>query len=132
MLSWKEIIRRVLSKPPHKDIKILKNNVKHPLEEGFIETIGEPRGQLKDYEYILSDGRRIHVREYFNHYEAHWDYVSPRINPIEHLRRDTPHWWIFIWFGFGIIYGYLISKDLNKAFKEGIKWSMVGIITTIF
>jgi len=129
MISWRILIHKVLKNPPHKDALIPKHIVKDPLEEGFFETLGEPQGQMKDYELTLSDGRRIHVREFKDHYKVHWDKMSPRINPIDHLRYDAPHWWILILFGVGALAEYLVSKNINKALEKGLILSLIGMVT---
>lgn len=45
------------------------------------------------WEVPLQTGGRIHVVEYNNHYELHWDETSPLANPIAHLRKDSPEWY---------------------------------------
>jgi len=67
---------------PHTSITISKTSIEHPLQAGFKKTIGEPAGQIADYEYIFSDGSRVHVREYKDIYEVHWDVKSPTVDLI--------------------------------------------------
>ena len=90
--KWKKIIRIVLKLDPHKSLLVSKREVKHPLECGFVRSLGEPRGQLADYRLVLEDGRSIHVREYYGYYEVHWDKRDPTVDPIGHLVEDAPHW----------------------------------------
>lgn len=107
---------------PHASITINKTSIEHPLKAGLKKTIGEPAGQIADYEYIFSDGSRVHVREYENVYEIHWDILSPTVDPIGHLICDAPHVPLSILYG--MIEGlkeYLHSKDPVKALIESIK-----------
>ena len=76
-------------------------------------------GQIADYEYVLSDGSRIHVREYENAYEVHWDIRSPTVDPIGHLIYDSPH--VLISILYGIAEGldeYVSTKDCEKALTK--------------
>lgn len=86
-----EIIRIVLSLPPHRDLTVIKSDWKLP--EDARKTLGEPRGQKADWEITLKDGRRIHVVEFDKYYKIHWDLVSPCVNPLGHLRKDARHWY---------------------------------------
>ena len=106
---------------PHTSITISKNIIAHPLNTGFKKTIGEPLGQIADYEYILSDGSRVHVREYENTYEVHWDVKSPTVDLIGHLIYDSPH--VLISILCGITEGlneYVGTKDYEKALTKAI------------
>jgi len=72
-LRWDDVIRVVLSMPPHRDLAISKGLVPHPSEAGFKRRLlAEPRGQRGDWELVV-DGRAVHVREYDSHYLVHWD-----------------------------------------------------------
>ncbi|AEA46346.1 hypothetical protein [Archaeoglobus veneficus] len=121
MSSWGEVVSRVLRMDAHVDIVIPKHIVPNPIVAGFIETVGENQGQMKDYELTLPDGRRIHVREYEHCYKVHWDKVSPLVNPVEHLRRDAPDWWkvLLALLGGGI---GLLSRGVGGA----VLWAMLG------
>jgi len=92
-LMWFEIINKVLSLPPHTDIIV---SPKIPLPPNAKRTLGEAKGQIADWEITLSDGKRIHIVEFEDRYEIHWDIVSPRVDPLKHLRIDAPHWYEFI------------------------------------
>ena len=120
--KWYNIILNVrYNLSPHDSITISKNTIEHPLKAGFRKTIGEPMGQIADYEYVLSDGSRIHVREYENAYEVHWDIRSPTVDPAGHLLYDAPH--ILLSAMLGSISGlkeYFHSKDYVKALVKGL------------
>jgi len=111
MGSWGEIVLKVLRMDAHEDIVIPKYSVPNPVVVGFIETIGENKGQKKDYELTLLDGRRIHVREYEHCYKVHWDKISPLVNLIEHLRRDAPDWWKIMLALLGYFAGKATTED---------------------
>jgi len=94
--KWRLIISRVLELPPHKNIRLDKKSVAHPRECSFRRRWGLPRGQLADWELVLEDGRGIHVREYRDRLEVHWDKVSPAVSRLKHLLRDSPACWLLI------------------------------------
>lgn len=125
--SWVAIINEVLKRKAHENIIVPKHEIVPPLEDPIIrfeETMGEPRGQLRDYEYTLPDGRRIHVREFNNYYEVHWDYVSPKIDPIGHLVLDAPHWLKLI----SVLGMALIGLALAKNEKDRLRNLAVGAL----
>jgi hypothetical protein len=119
MKTWHSIIKRVLKMPPHESIIVPIDEVPDPEKEGAVRTIGEYKGQEADYEFTL-DERRIHIRKYKDHYEVHWDKVSPLVNPIEHLRQDAPYWWSLLCgignAGLRVSVTYLIRKFLGKKY----------------
>ena len=127
--NWRAIINEVLKRKSHEDIVIPKNTVPNPKLAGFVETIGDDHGQDADYELTLSDGRRIHVREHKEYYKAHWDKVSPLINPIEHLGRDAPHWWKISLSVLGGIIGYLQTKKMEDAIALAVFGYFIGVLT---
>jgi hypothetical protein len=130
MKTWYSIIKRVLNMPPHKPIIVPIDEVPDPEKEGAVRTIGEYKGQEADYEFTL-DERRVHIRKYKDHYEVHWDKVSPLVNAIEHLRQDAPHWWILLWTAGGAIMGALFHKK-DRSTGAGIGallGLLLGIIT---
>mgnify|MGYP001770766725 FL=1 len=93
---WMDIVRLLAARRPHEEIVIPKGAVAHPRSAGFVKGLGEPKGQLADYELTLQDGGRIHVREYEDRYEVHRDLVSPRVDWVGHLRADAPHWYMVL------------------------------------
>jgi len=128
MYSWFAISRNVLTKPPHVDVIIPKDMAPDPKEEGIKETIGEPQGQIQDYELTLQDGRRIHIRKFEKFYKAHWDKFSPIINAFEHLRYDAPHWWVSLCaLGFAIL-GFLVYGVVGAALG-GLIGFFIGAVT---
>ena len=98
MISWFNLISSVLENPAHVDISIPQNWVPHPTQEGFRWRPAEWRGQIpfRDYEIVLEDGKSIHVSEFQHEYKVHWDYISPSVDPIEHLRLDAPFWYAIL------------------------------------
>jgi len=94
--SWRDAVRNVLNLPKHKDLKVMKWFLTHPVKAGFKEAIGEPLGQKTDYRLTLPDGRSIHVREYDYYYLMHWDERDPTVDPVGHLVKDAPHWLVIL------------------------------------
>lgn len=93
---WNDIIKRVLEQPPHIDLKVPKDVLPHPSLCGFLKRRGFPHGQRSDWERVLPSGGSIHVKEYDNRYEVHWDIVSPRVSVLGHLRKDSRHCWVLL------------------------------------
>ena len=136
MTSLQLIKKNVLSLPPHKPIYYLKDEMPHPLILGFQNDNGEPDGQLADYRFVLEDGKSIHVKEYEEHYSVHWDWVDPRKDWIEHLRRDAPVWYTLLCSTSGAGLGALATapsknKDviIQSSVIGGIIGAIVGAIT---
>jgi len=86
-----DIIRIVLNLPPHEELVVSKSKWRLPPDAK--KTLGELRGQIADWEITLDDERRIHIVEFEDHYMIHWDFVSPHVNPLKHLRLDAKHWY---------------------------------------
>jgi len=129
MDEWTNVIKRVLSLKPHKDLYIEKRRVTHPLYAGFRHSIGEPKGQIADYRLRLINGRSIHVREYKDHYRVHWDIVDPSVNPLLHLKYDAPHWYNILISTIGVAGGLLTQKGLHyglMAWAAGFVLSLLS------
>ena len=94
MYSWTYIEQIDLTKPVYVDVSIADTDCPDPAQNGYVKTLGEPQGQEADYEKPFSDGKRIHLRKYKGVYKAHWDFFSPIISPIQHLRYDAPGWYV--------------------------------------
>ncbi len=62
--AWHQQYSTVLLQPAHTEITVSKWVVPHPLEAGFVLSVGEAAGQSADYRLPLQDGREVHVREY--------------------------------------------------------------------
>ncbi len=130
MYLWSGLIEQVLRNGPYIDIVVPRYAINHPLNDGFEETLGEFQGQTNDYELTLSDGRRIHIREFHDCYKVHWDKVSPKIDPFEHLRKDAPFWWALLAGAFGVTLGYSGSKNMDDAIAGMFFGFFVGVLTT--
>ena len=92
----------VLRFPPHYDLRFSKFTLPHPSQSGFVERIGEPKGQLADYGVTVENGHGIHVLEFQDHYLVHWDEVDPTTNPIDHIIKDAPQYVPLMIIGFGV------------------------------
>ncbi len=92
-ISWKIVLRNVLTTPAHTDVSISKLLLPHPLfVNGFVKHFGDLAGQLGNYRFPLPDGREFHVKEYAETFLAHWDNISAVRNPLGHLLKDAPFW----------------------------------------
>ncbi len=121
-------MQKVLKRPPHRDIRLDKNSILHPQECGFLRRRGFPHGQMADWEIVLPDGRSIHVREYRDRYEVHWDKVSPRVSILNHLRKDSPRCWIMLSAGVAALVGSIVG-GLHTAFEGFLGGTILGLIT---
>ena len=117
-----------MAQPPHADIEVSSAEVVEPSQEGIRAALGEPRGQLKDYEINLPDDRRVHIRKFKESYLAHWDFVSPSVNPLEHLRRDAPPWYVAAAAGAGSSMGGLVAGGRKGAVMGSAMGGLVGLV----
>lgn len=90
--SWEQVTTHVLSLPCHSDVNVDCSILPHPANAGFLESIGEPRGQIADYRKSTVDLKSIHVRVFGSFYAVHWDKKDPHVDPIGHLVEDAPLW----------------------------------------
>lgn len=87
------LLSRVLSLDVHENLRVEKNRCPHPLEMGFEWSLGEPKGQVADYRYALSDGRSVHASDMGSWWAVHWDKVHPTLGRWwDHLVEDAPVW----------------------------------------
>jgi hypothetical protein len=127
---WEVIIKEILRRPPHKDVIFPKELLPHPKLCGFLRRIGFPQGQIADWEVVLSDGRSVHVKEFRSKYKVHWDFVSPRVSIIDHLRKDSPKCWIVLSAGMAALIGSLLG-GLHTALEGFLGGALLGILTSI-
>ncbi|WP_135829915.1 hypothetical protein [Halorussus halobius] len=89
---WDGVVARVRRERPHVDLRIATDAVVHPSDAGFVAHAGDPRGQRADYRRPLPDGAGVHVKEFADRYEVHWDRVDPTEDFLGHVLADAPHW----------------------------------------
>lgn len=82
--------RMVLNRPAHEEIVVPDQVARMLLQRDYYQSVGTPDGQLADYRRRLEDGRGIHLQQYPDHWEMHWDKVDPSQNLLGHLREDAP------------------------------------------
>ena len=90
---WDGIFQYVLADLARQEFEVPKWDVPHPLDAGFSSASGNPQGALEQYSVRLSDGGRIHIREYPTYYRLHWDEGDPDsgLNGlVTHFIRDAP------------------------------------------
>jgi len=108
--TWRQQYSTLLWQPVHTETSVSKWGMPHPLEAGFVGSVGELAGQRFDFRLPLDDGREVHVREYGDRYTLHLDKVSAVRNPLGHLLSDAPHW-IIIGGIVALVVGLLFSGD---------------------
>lgn len=89
---WDGVVARVRRERAHVDLRIAKAALPHPTGAGFVRHAGDPRGQRADYRRPLPDGAGVHVKEFADRYEVHWDRVAPTESLLGHVVADAPHW----------------------------------------
>ncbi len=89
---WRPQISFARLLPAHTEIMIPSFGMPHPLEAGFVSSIGDAAGQKANYRLPLEDGTEAHVKEFEDHYTLHWDMVSAINNPVGHIFWDATHW----------------------------------------
>lgn len=94
LYSWPSVENFIILQPANEEIEVRRDQLPNPHENGYKLTVGEPRGQLYDLEKTNGDGSRIHVSVFERMYRIHLDKFSPIIAPIQHLRHDSPHYWV--------------------------------------
>lgn len=82
--------RQVLRLDAHEEIVIPRQTGQQLIAQGYYESVGSPRGQIKDYRRRLPDDRGIHIRDYGDRMTMHWDHIDPSANLVGHLVRDAP------------------------------------------
>ena len=97
----------VLDKNPYEEIP-------SPKDSGlFKRSVGEIKGQRADWR-ATSDGDVgcVHVVEYSDRYEMHYDKYDPRKKPIEHLLFDSPVYGAII--AAGAVAAYTVLRNILK------------------
>lgn len=127
---WDSIIQGVLQKKAHENTILSKNGLSHPLNSGFRKAIGEPKGQLADYRLKLPDGKSVHVGDYSDMYSVHWDNIDPIVNALEHLRQDSPLYYLGVLTLMGVAIGSEVSKNKEDGgFLGGVGGFILGSMT---
>lgn len=125
------LIDLALNQPPHSEFYLSKNKLPHPIQMGFRQDLGEPVGQLADYRLALNDGKSIHIREYQKSWGIHWDLLDPLYSRIEHLRKDSPGYYVLACTtagaGIGTVAG-LATKKKNTFAAAVIVCTLLGLI----
>lgn len=130
MYSWTYVERLVFSKPVHEDVIVPVNEIPNPHQNGYFISIGDFQGQEYDLEKAFEDGRRIHVRKFEDCYKVHWDFFSPVLDPINHLRHDSPEWYVILSTAAGAGLGSEISENSEEgAFIGGVLGFIASILT---
>lgn len=124
------IISRVFQNPPHQEILIAKRIIPHPITLGYRLSLGAPVGQDADYRLALKDGKSIHVHEYAHTWGFHWDRVDPSTNLFEHLRQDSPEFYVLactsVGAGFGAVLG-ASTKKRNAIVPLSVIFGLLGL-----
>jgi len=114
---WRfHVIPQVLVLKPHVPVAVPKKEVLHPRLAGFKRRSGALKGQIADYGLWISN-REIHVEEYGDRYEVHWDEYNPKTQPIEHLLYDSPE--ILFACIAGTLIGAVIGEQLSQNKRAG-------------
>lgn len=75
----------------HQELYILKSVVELPEDADFAKSVGLGKsGAMAHWRRPEHDGPELHIVEYKDHYELHWDKSSWLRNPIAHALDDAP------------------------------------------
>lgn len=114
--TWGNEVTKTLLRKSHTDTWISKSDIPS------IPNIFKPRaglltkGVLAHYSAVLPDGKSIHLKEYADHYEMHWDKKDPNKDPLGHLLYDAPHWLIALGVGADFVFNNgKITKSVIKT-----------------
>ena len=101
----------------HKKIRIEFTEISFPDSSmGFVETMGEPEFQLKDYRKRVNGTECMHVQVFKDYFAVHRDKVDPDLDPAGHLIEDAPEIPIALLAG-GII-GFVAGTDHYDKVKD--------------
>lgn len=130
MYTWTYIEQIVFSKPVHVDVSVRHDEVPDPTQNGYSRSIGDFHGQNADYEKTFTDGKRIHLRKFRNIYRAHWDFFSPILSPIQHLRYDAPEWYVLLsTLGFSTLGASCTEDEVSGAILGGGVGLILSLLT---
>ncbi len=93
---------------------------------GFVQHVGEAKGQLSDWRLPLDDGSELHVRVFENYCTVHRDKVSAVNNPLGHLISDAPHWFVLLGAVVGGAMGYYSARSEEGVFGGVILGAIIG------
>jgi len=127
--TWGEVKALLDSLPEGNALRIPKQQLSHPTDEGARESIGMPEGQKGDYRFRLQDCRCLHVRVFDDYYEAHIDKVDPECSLMEHLRQDAPGSYTLSTGGIGALIGLIVGKNKEAMLLGGLIGLLVGAAT---
>ncbi|MCK6526500.1 hypothetical protein L6R50_02740 [Myxococcota bacterium] len=88
--AWHAICHQALAALAHVPHRVPRGSVPEPGEAGFVRHRGLWYGQEADWRFTLPDGRGLHIRQYRDRFDVHWDRACPLKAPVRHLVQDTP------------------------------------------
>ncbi len=89
--DWPSVCRAVLLLRHGVDLRLDKAALPHPSQiVAFRQSPGLGVKHTASWRGRLTDGRSLHVLEFDDRYEAHWDSRDPADNFLAHLLDDTP------------------------------------------
>ncbi len=116
--EWGGVKSRLDKLGYHKDVVVSKTKVPPPNDyDGFVESIGEPDLQKRDFRRRINGTECMHVKEYSDYYKVHRDRVDPKYDPIGHLIEDSPE------VPAGLAAAILSGYGAGKAHYENIKYT---------
>jgi hypothetical protein len=91
LTTWSAVSDFLRGKPRGSVVRVRRPTGKgFPWEfPGMVRSNGSPRGQIADYRLVGSDGGGLHIREYGDRYECHYDRCDPSVSLSGHLRLDV-------------------------------------------
>ncbi len=119
--TWEEATALVRLVPPRAGLVIVKDGLPHPsAHPGFVAHHGAPKGQSADWRLLLASGEGLHVLEFEDHYEVHWDESDPREGALTHARRDWPLGWTLGGALVGAVVGAGVGGPIGALIGAGV------------
>lgn len=87
--GWDTVELMVLAQPSGRDLRVKKTHLSCPKEAGMRRALGIPKGTFRHYRRPVRGQSCLHVREYSDRYEVHWDRHDPRRHPLRHWWADV-------------------------------------------
>lgn len=93
LLLWTVVTDKVREEfRARENLAVSEKVLSHPKDLGWPSSIGAPKGQVADYRISYDDGTCVHIKDFDDHYQVHWDEKDPNQDLVGHFTSDAPVW----------------------------------------
>lgn len=93
LILWTVVCDKVREEfGPREDLAVSKEVLPNPKDLGWSPSVGAPKRQAADYRISYDDGTCVHIKEFDDHYQVHWDEKDPNQDLVGHFTTDAPLW----------------------------------------